>query len=354
MRQDNHRVKRFPAERTDASFQVVGTRSSNRFKPLLAGAESGASPMGDVDCRRRPSTIGRHLRGGFAREGNASLARGLGHCSMNMDTVNAGGEGSSVAIGWFIWSFGGMIFDFACLQLSSLWERLVGAIGDAAGGVLGRVVESIRTLFEGDPETRRQVSFSVAIIALSAKMAKADGIVTEAEVRAFQQIFDFPDEEARHVARLYNLARQDVAGYEAYASKLAGLCSSGARENCPMLENVVDGLFHIAKADGLVHEKELLFLGRIATIFKITDDHFRRIMARHIHLEGGDPYLILGVSPQDDFAAIRKQYRLLVSEHHPDRLIARGVPASLHAAAHDRMAALNAAYETIEKERRAA
>jgi DnaJ like chaperone protein len=121
-----------------------------------------------------------------------------------------------------------------------------------------------------------------------------------------------------------------------------------------MLENVVDGLFHIAKADGLVHEKELLFLGRIATIFKITDDHFRRIMARHIHLEGGDPYLILGVSPQDDFAAIRKQYRLLVSEHHPDRLIARGVPASLHAAAHERMAALNAAYETIEKERRAA
>jgi DnaJ like chaperone protein len=247
-----------------------------------------------------------------------------------------------------------MIFDFSCLHISSLWERLVGAVGDVAGSALSRVVEAIRTLFEGDPETRRQVSFSVAIIALSAKMAKADGIVTEAEVRAFQQIFDFPDEEARHVARLYNLARQDVAGYEAYASKLAGLCGSGASENCPMLENVIDGLFHIAKADGLVHEKELLFLGRIAEIFHISDDHFRRIMARHVHLDGRDPYLVLGVSKEDDFAAIRKQYRLLVSEHHPDRLIARGVPATLHAAANERMAALNAAYEAIEKERRAA
>ena len=249
-----------------------------------------------------------------------------------------------------------MIWDFACLHFSSLWERLLGAMGDAAGNALGRVIEVIRTTFEGDPETRRQVSFSVAIIALSAKMAKADGIVSEAEVKAFQQIFDFPDEEARNVARLYNLARQDVAGYEAYATKLAGLCSPGAGKaaNCPMLENVVDGLFHIAKADGLVHEAELAFLFRIAEIFRIDEGHFRRIMARHVLLDGRDPYLVLGVSPEDDFAKIRKQYRSLVSEHHPDRLIARGVPASLHAAANERMAALNAAYAAIEKERRAA
>ncbi len=247
-----------------------------------------------------------------------------------------------------------MIFDFDCLHISSFWERLVGAIGDAAGNALGRVVEAIRTLFEGDPETRRQVSFSVAIIALSAKMAKADGVVTEAEVKAFQQIFDFPDEEARNVARLYNLARQDIAGYEAYASNLANLCSTGASQNCPMLENVIDGLFHIAKADGLIHEKEMAFLARIAEIFRIDEERFRRIMARHVHLEGRDPYLILGVSRDDDFATIRKHYRLLVSEHHPDRLIARGVPAALHAAANERMAALNEAYAEIEKERRAA
>ena len=215
-----------------------------------------------------------------------------------------------------------MLFDFSCLQVSSLWDRLLGAIGDSAGSALGRVVDAIRTLFEGDPETRRKVSFSVAIIALSAKMAKADGVVTEKEVDAFRQIFDFPEEEARNVARLYNLARQDIAGFEAYASKLANLCGSG-NANCPMLENVIDGLFHIAKADGLMHEGELAFLARIAEIFRIDEEHFRRIMARHVHLEGRDPYLVLGVSPTDELSEIRRIYRRLASEHHPDRLIAR-------------------------------
>ncbi|MGE6740721.1 TerB family tellurite resistance protein [Allorhizobium pseudoryzae] len=246
-----------------------------------------------------------------------------------------------------------MILDFACLHLSSFWERLLGSVGDAANNALSRVIEAIRTLFEGDPETRRQVSFSVAIIALSAKMAKADGAVVASEVDAFRQIFDFPEEEAKNVARLYNLARQDVAGYEAYAEKLANLCGSG-EHNCPMLESVIDGLFHIAKADGMVHEKELAFLLRIAEIFRIDENHFRRIMARHVHIEGIDPYLVLGVSPSDDFADIRKQYRRLVAEHHPDKLIARGVPEALHAAANERMAALNAAYAVIAKERKAA
>lgn len=247
-----------------------------------------------------------------------------------------------------------MIFDLVSLQVSSLWERLLGAIGDVAGNTLGRVVEAIRTLFDGDPETRRRVSFSVAIIALSAKMAKADGVVNDAEVRAFQQIFDFPDEEARNVARLYNLARQDVAGYEAYATRLAKLCSGEERANCEILESIIDGLFHIAKADGLIHERELVFLSHIAEIFRISEDHFETIMARHVHKEGRDPYRVLGVSPEDDFSNIRRRYYKLVAEHHPDKLIARGVPMELHAAANERMAALNAAYAAIEKERRIA
>lgn len=234
----------------------------------------------------------------------------------------------------------------------SVWDKLLGMLS-AANNVLTGVVEAVRTLFEGDPETRKRVAFSVAIIALSAKMAKADGIVTEAEVDAFRDIFTFPDDQARYVARLYNLARQDVAGYEAYAEKMAGLCAS-CDGTCPMLEDIMDGLFHIAKADGAIHEAELAFLARVAEIFKIQEERFQQIMSRHVHGSGRDPYKVLGVSPKDDFFTIRKQYRVLVSEHHPDRLIARGVPAEFHGLANDRVAALNAAYEEIEKERRAA
>lgn len=234
----------------------------------------------------------------------------------------------------------------------SFWDRILGIV-TATGNALAGVVEAVRTLFEGDPETRRKVAFSVAMIALSAKMAKADGLVTEAEVSAFRDIFKFPDDQARNVARLYNLARQDVAGYEAYAEKMASLCAS-CDENCPVLEDIIDGLFHIAKSDGALHDKEIAFLTRVAEIFHMGEERFQDIMARHVHLSDANPYDVLGVSPKDDFSMIRKRYRVLVSENHPDMLVARGVPEELHAIANDRMAALNAAYEAIEKERRAA
>ncbi|KPF42434.1 TerB family tellurite resistance protein [Rhizobium sp. G187] len=245
-----------------------------------------------------------------------------------------------------------MIFDFACEQISSFFERLLGAVGDAAGNAISNIVEAVRTMFEGDPETRRRVSFSVAIIALSAKMAKADGIVSDAEVQAFRKVFDFPPEEARNVARLYNLARQDVAGFETYARNLANMCRT-CDQYCPVLEDIIDALFHIAKADGLVHEKELDFLARIAEIFGLSEERFEQITERHIRLDG-DPYGVLGVTPSDDFATIRRRYRALAAEHHPDRLYARGVPSEFHAVAHHRMARLNAAFSAIEKARRAA
>ena len=235
----------------------------------------------------------------------------------------------------------------------SFWEKLLNAVSDSATSALANIIEAIRTVFEGDPETRRKVAFSVAVIALSAKMAKADGVVTENEVAAFQQIFAYPESEARNVARLYNLARQDVAGYEAYAEKLSGLCSSG-KVDCPILENVLDGLFHIAKADGAIHEKELNFLENVAAIFRISEAHFESIVARHVYVEGRDPYVVLGVSRKDDFQTIRKHYRDLVRQHHPDRMIARGLPASFEAIANDRMARFNAAYAAIERELRAA
>jgi DnaJ like chaperone protein len=235
----------------------------------------------------------------------------------------------------------------------SFWEKLLNAVADTATNTLSCLVEAIRTLFEGDPETRRKVAFSVAVIALSAKMAKADGVVTETEVKAFQEVFKYPEEEAKNVARLYNLAKQDVTGYEAYAEKLSGLCSS-RQANCPVLENVLDGLFHIAKADGAIHEKEMSFLEGVADIFHVSEAQFERITARHVYVEGRDPYIVLGVSRKDDFQTIRQQYRNLVKEHHPDKLIARGMPASFHAIAHDRMAKFNAAYSAIERELRAA
>jgi DnaJ like chaperone protein len=233
----------------------------------------------------------------------------------------------------------------------SIWTPLAQFVGRVSGKSLSNAVEAVRTLFAGDPELRRRVSFSIAMIALSAKMAKADGVVTQDEIRAFQQIFSVPQSETRNVARLYDLAKQDTVGYEIYAERMAGLCGSGEK-NCAMLEDILDGLFHIAKADGVVHEREVKFLERIAEIFDIGPKHFDSILARHVDLGDADPYRVLGMPSDIPFEELRRHYRRLVAENHPDKLIARGVPPEFIAIANSRLAAINAAYEAIERGRR--
>ncbi|TIP27180.1 MAG: DnaJ family molecular chaperone [Mesorhizobium sp.] len=233
----------------------------------------------------------------------------------------------------------------------SIWDRLgdfITRVSSSTSSGVADVVEAVRTVFSGDPDLRRRVAFSVAMIALSAKMAKADGIVTQDEVRAFQQIFEVPKEQTRNVARLYDLAKRDIAGFETYAARMAQLCGSG-HPNCKMLEDIVDGLFHIAKADGLVHERECQFLHRIAEIFRIEEAHYQTILARHVDLGAADPYVVLGIERGKTFEEVRKRYRKLVSDNHPDRLIARGLPQEFIKIATSRIAAINAAYEMIER-----
>lgn len=229
---------------------------------------------------------------------------------------------------------------------------IVEFMARAPGNVLSSLVEAVRTLFGGDPEQRRRVSFSIAIIALSAKMAKADGVVTPAEVRAFHEIFQVPRAELRNVTRLYDLAKQDVAGFEAYAGQMAALCGT-CPQNCPMLEDILEALFHIAKADGAIHEREDAFLARVAELFSLSENRYAQLRARHVAGET-NPYLVLGVEDGAPFQQVRRRYHQLVAENHPDRLIARGVPEEFISIANERVAALNAAFEQIEKNRQPA
>lgn len=230
----------------------------------------------------------------------------------------------------------------------SIWVRIGEFVTTMASNALSSVIEAVRTIFEGDADTRRRVAFSIAMIALSAKMAKADGIVSENEIKAFQEIFAIPDNEAVHVARLYNLAKQDVAGFQTYARQLAALCN-GDELRCHLLEDILDGLFHIATADGYVHEKELAFLAEVAEIFGFDEIAFHQITVRHVHIGEADPYAILGLERGVSFAQARQRYLALVKEYHPDRLVAEGLPREFVAIANNRLAAINGAWAAIEK-----
>lgn len=225
-----------------------------------------------------------------------------------------------------------------------IFSRIAGLVAGGAGKV-GAAVSGVRALFAGltDGEARRQAAFAIAMIALSAKMAKADGVVTRPEVDAFCRIFTVPPGEAKNVSRLYNLAKRHIAGFEAYARDAARLFA----DDPAMLEDMLDGLFDIAKADGAVHERELAYLSRVAAIFGFDEVAFARIRARHVK-DGGDPYLVLNADPSWDFQRLRRHYRRLVADNHPDRLIARGVPEEFVRIATERLAAINAAWERLE------
>jgi len=229
----------------------------------------------------------------------------------------------------------------------SIWRQVGEYLSNVASDAVSIVIESVRTVFEGDPETRRQVGFSVAMIALSAKMAKADGIVTPEEVTAFQEMFDIPEEEFSNVSKLYNLARQDVAGYNAYAERVKKLFP----DDPLILEDVMNLLFHIAKADGVYHSAEIDFMDHIAEIFEIRERDYDRIRLRHMEPEDGDPYVLMEAERDWDDDVIKSHYRKLVSEHHPDRMIARGVPQEFIAMATERLAEINKAWDMIKLER---
>lgn len=230
----------------------------------------------------------------------------------------------------------------------SVWSDVGQFLSQIATDGFSAIVERIKTVFAENAEARRRVAFSVAIIALSAKMAKADGVVTEDEVSAFREIFDVPPDELKNVARLYNLARQDIAGFDAYARQVRSLFPGDETGDDDVLHDVLDALFHIAKSDGVLHEAELLFIEEIAVIFGLDQHAFKRLEARHIHGQRSNPYTVLDVEPDWPYERIRKAYLKRVAESHPDRLIARGVPAEFVKIANDRLAAINAAFEEIE------
>jgi DnaJ like chaperone protein len=220
----------------------------------------------------------------------------------------------------------------------SIWTRIADAVAALAKGEgLSAVFDRLRT----PPEM--SVGFTIAVIALGAKMAKADGQVTRDEVMAFREVFTIPPQDEPGAARVFNLARQDVAGYELYAGKIATMFGPGD----PVLVDLMEGLFHIAVSDGDYHPHEDAFLRDVARIFGLGDKCFRSLMARFVPDAPPDPYDVLGVEPEAPLDAVRAAWRQAVRDNHPDRLVSRGLPEEAIKLAEGRMAAINRAWEEI-------
>ncbi len=230
-------------------------------------------------------------------------------------------------------------------------------IGDnAAMSVWSNIVEMAARAFdpEADPPEFNEecaprpndVGFTAAVIGLAAKMAKADGVTTESEMAAAAQVFRPPPGEEEHFRRAFVLAQQTVLGFDSYAKQIG----RKYRARPCLLEDVLDGLFHIAGADGAVTQAEIDYLEEVASHFGFSEMEFRRIKATNLGPDAGDPYAVLGLLPGASMEEVRQAWRRVAAENHPDRMIQRGAPPEFVEIAHDKTAAINAAYARIRAE----
>ncbi|MFT4074107.1 MAG: TerB family tellurite resistance protein [Asticcacaulis sp.] len=190
-------------------------------------------------------------------------------------------------------------------------------------------------------------AFATAVTALGAKLAMADGLAHEVEQTAFLHVFQPDDKAMRDVMRLYDLARQTSLGFESYATRLAKRYAS-----CPqILEDVLEGLFHIAISDGHLSHQEETYLETVAGLFGIQKTAYRRIRAGYVPLGEDDPYHILGLLPDASDDEIRLARKARLTDFHPDRIRARGLPVDFEALYTKKTALINSAYDQIVKER---
>ncbi|MCY4260825.1 MAG: molecular chaperone DjiA [Rhodobacteraceae bacterium] len=219
------------------------------------------------------------------------------------------------------------------------WKKAVRALQQIAGGRIGRRL--VRVLGGRDP----RVTFTIAIIALSAKIAKIDGRVTREEIETFRSMLQIPRGEMANVARVYNYASRTALGYEYYARTIARTLGYGQ----PVLEVVLDALLAVARADGVLSHSEKIALIHIGRIFRLSDEHIHQRLGSTAGQAPPDPYQTLGVTPDDDIQTIRAAWKRKVMQNHPDALVAKGVPPEALRLSQGRLRLYNDAWDAIKR-----
>ena len=236
----------------------------------------------------------------------------------------------------------------------TIWGLLIGgAAGFAFGGPIGALLGAATGTLAGqqlrrhlDPEQNKKIAFTVAVIALSAKIARADGTVTAAEIRSFRERVQIPDGDLHRVGQFWDLARQTQDGFEAYARQTVKLFGPKSA----ILEQLLDLLFTIARSDGRITDPEWNYLRQVAAIFGYDESEFNRLSDIYSG-ENPPPHLVLGVSAQASLDEVRAAWRSLAASHHPDKLIAAGMPEEFIQASSDRLAQINHAYNLLSRQR---
>jgi len=239
----------------------------------------------------------------------------------------------------------------------SIWGKIIGGTtGFALGGPLGAIIgmmiggsfdRSARKFSSSNQISQQQKKnvFALCIIVLSAKIAKADGEVTKEEIYTFKEKFNIQSEEMSEVIKIFNEAKKSSFGFKNIADQVGNLFS----DNKVLLEQLLNNLFYIAEADGVTSINEVEVLRSISQSFHFNETDFQRIFHSRLNNKESDPYKILGVTREDSNTNIRKKWIELSKEHHPDYLIAKGMPKEFIKEANKELSSINLAYDKIKE-----
>ena len=237
----------------------------------------------------------------------------------------------------------------------TIWGKIIGSttgfalggpIGALVGGVAGHALDKLKKKKLPEKLALKQIGFTIGVIVLSAKMAKADGKVTKSEIKAFKEKINVPDNEIKNVARLWDQAKKTTDGFEVYAKQISNLLE----KNSSVLEELLNLLVIIAEADGKITNLEKIYLKEVSNIFGFSEQDFERICSSKLD-KYIDPYQTLGVSKDAPIEEIKNKWKTLAIKHHPDRLIAQGIPQDIIETNTYRLKEINNAWDLIKNKK---
>ncbi len=233
---------------------------------------------------------------------------------------------------------------------------MAGPLGAIAGAALGHAFDTgeqshhtaERARLSSGEET--QLTFFVAAFSMLAKLAKTDGRVSQEEIDAVEN-FMISDlhldyESRRFATNIFYTAMESKSNFSEFAAQFY----NQFRSQRQMLELMIDILFRVSVADGTLSPSEEHLIMSAVRVFNFSDDQYRKI--RSIYVKDFEKYYaILGCSSNDSNQHIKKQYRKLVSDYHPDKIASKGLPEEFTKFANNKFREIQEAYEVIKKER---
>lgn len=246
----------------------------------------------------------------------------------------------------------------------SIGFMMGGPIGMIIGSVLGQSFSGVKTGVRPDHPGGRtygggaynplqaQQTFMVAMISLAAKVAKADGHVTPEEVRSFDQFLRInlrmSADERQVAARIFNEARDSEIPAEEFARQIRSLLG----HQPDRLRDMISLLMQIAMADGHLHPAEESLIKSIAASMGLTNRDFEESAAMFNPSANLDSaYAVLGVTRDTADADVKKSYRRLAKEYHPDVVTQKGMGEDFQKFAAQKMRAINDAYDQVKEAR---